>query len=768
MGAIVQIFQDEFRLHLGKPDAWDARHEYDQKKAIITQENLIRAGRDFGFRLDGENYHNRANYDKTPPPECEWPDDGQGFATTVRPCPKPVGWIRVLHSGHSSTQITTRLDIEQGIVRCEFDLEYGWHATGKLIITAFVDKNSNTVHVRAKREGNLGHFVFCIQKEPDSLDATIPLPTARKIGNQLGVVTQTIPAGADVAEFSWHLVGVFPGKSKGVSPRALEAHPRRLWQQINLADGASAELAIGIATDRDGKGDSAARAIALAQATTFDDARTHHITAWKKFWAASSIALEDQPLEAAWHRSLFALACHISDRGAMAPGLVANVVPFDRSPWHGLYTVNMNIQKMFLSSLPTNHAEWIHCYADWLDHMTPSLRLLAQETFGIEGVYSPHMILPFVPPHRQFTTNTCGRSIGMTGWHAQPLWWHWQFTRDIEFLRRRTYPYLSASAKFYARYIDKFMDESGDLYPTMNLEMPPWSRDFKRNRDCIIDVILVRATLEQAIKAAATLGVDHEWQQKWRAARERVRPVKYERLPGGEGFVHIDKNAEAPTSPDWWHVRENRWMCVFAAWAIFPGEVADGDEIDGLASIVRDIMTHMKWETLHPEVTWIHHWWCAIPALRMQLPEAFDRTRKTILNERFPAGHTRTTHWINLQPEAWRCPEDNYLAVAATTEMLLQSQGEVLRFFPGWPREKSASFRSLPARGGFVVSAELAAGAGLKHASIHSIANGVCTIRWNDAPLPTVRCDSQPVKVTRAGRDIQFEVRAGANYELIC
>ena len=702
--------------------------------------------------------------------------------------------IRVLHSGHSSTLINTTLDISNGVVHCEYELEYGWHATGKLIIDAFVEKNANTVRVRVRREGNLGHFVFCVQKDADALDATIPRPAARLIDTHRGVVTQTIPGGCGVDQFQWHLAGAFPK-----SGRPLTAHVSRLWQQVHLAEGKSVELAVGIATDRDGPltnpyngfvegkrerfeveispSDFFApptrnavpaeiRALELAGESTaeqYDAALARQVEAWQKFWDASSIELEDKPLEAAWHRSLFAVACHIT-RGAMAPGLCANVVPYDRSPWHGLYTVNMNIQKMFLPSLPTNHPEWINCYADWLDHMTPSMRVLARETFGIEGVHSPHMLFPYVPPERQFTTNTCGRSIGMTGWHAQPLWWHYQFTRDVAFLKVRTYPYLSEAANFYARYVDKFMDESGDLYPTMNLEAPPWSRDFKHNRDCIVDVILIRATLEQAIKAATILGVNEEWQTHWKAALARIRPVKFERLPDGKGFVYVDKNAEKPTSDEWWHVRENRWMCVFAAWAIFPGEYAEGDETDGLAPVVRDIMQHMKWETLHPEVTWIHHWWCAIPALRMNLPGTFERTRKTILNERFPAGHARTTHWINLQPEAWRCPEDNYLAISATTEMLLQSHGEVMRLFPGWPREKSAKFRGLPARGGFVVEAEHVGGAGLKHATIRSVGDGVCRVRW-ETGLPRVTNAGNAIPVRREGRDVCFDVKASGEYE---
>jgi alpha-L-fucosidase 2 len=149
----------------------------------------------------------------------------------------------------------------------------------------------------------------------------------------------------------------------------------------------------------------------------------------------------------------------------------------------------------------------------------------------------------------------------------------------------------------------------------------------------------------------------------------------------------------------------------------------------------------------------------------MGLKEAFDLARAVILRERFPAGHARTTHWINLQPAAWRCPEDNYLGAVATTEMLLQSQGEVMRLFPAWPRDMAARFRGLPARGGFLVSAQWHPQRGLS-ADITSVAGEPCRIRWPQDQLPSVTLGGQPTSVRREGRDIVFDTDPGAHYRL--
>jgi len=96
--------------------------------------------------------------------------------------------------------------------------------------------------------------------------------------------------------------------------------------------------------------------------------------------------------------------------------------------------------------------------------------------------------------------------------------------------------------------------------------------------------------------------------------------------------------------------------------------------------------------------------------------------------------------------------------------MLLQSQGGMIRLFPCWPRDKSASFRKLGARGGFVVSSQWLGEAGLGTTTIASRAGGRCRLRSNDVALPVVRSDDATVSVHRDGRDVWFETVGGTEY----
>ena len=67
VGALVQIFQNEFRLHLGKNDVWDARFDHVAEDHVVTQDALIRMSEEFGFRLEGGQYNGQPTFDREPP-----------------------------------------------------------------------------------------------------------------------------------------------------------------------------------------------------------------------------------------------------------------------------------------------------------------------------------------------------------------------------------------------------------------------------------------------------------------------------------------------------------------------------------------------------------------------------------------------------------------------------------------------------------------------------------------------------------------------------
>ncbi len=766
LNALVQVFQNEFRLHLGKNNIWDARFDNRTADWVVTQDNLIRLARDYGFRIE----NGRRVYDRQPPASLRYKDCNDA-KPRVFPSPKVAGMVRVIHSGTSASRVAARLDIATGIVTAEFTIDFGWHGKGLLSIEAFVDRAANAVRLRIRQEGRRTDFRLAVEKLPDGGRSGAPPPEVRRFDDCHGAVTQRFPAEHNARAFAWHLAGSFPGPTGGRALRPLEAlpgYPHRLWQACSLRPGQSLELMVGVATTRDAAGDALQRARRLAGEATpeaYDQARRAHVRAWAAFWERSGLELQDKELEKTWYRNLFALACVVSSE-AMAPMGCGNVLIDEprQNSVHSGYTVNMNIQKMFLAALPTGHPEWIASYARWLAAMTPTFRHLAKLIFNLPGIHSPHWLFPFLPPAAQINCNTCGRALGMTGWHGQPLWWRWQYYRERAFLRKIAYPYFKQAACFYWRYLKKYLDASGDLYPSLNLEGPPWTKDFKHNRDCFIDLILFRQTFTWAIRSAEILKTDAAWRKRWQWGRAQIRPIRIAALPDGEYWIYGDKNGGPSPDPEQRRAA-GEGQCISAAWLAFPGEYIAGDEPEGDAAKARAIMERHQWWKYHPGMIWIHHWWCAIPALRLGVKRAFSNARAIILRERFPSGLGKTTFDLPMLPDGGRAPEDNYLGVVATTEMLLQSQGEVIRLFPCWPKRKRAAFCGLPARGGFLVAAEWDPKTGLR-AEIKSLAGEPCRVRWENPRLPAVTCQGKRVAVKWDGRDIVFATRKGSKFFL--
>lgn len=758
IAALVIVSQHEVCFQLGKNDIWDARYDSVAAEAVLKHDDLIRYEREYGFRWDGP-IHAKPVWRERPPGMREISEQTPSYHGRTDhsmqaysgPAPKVAGRVRVVHRGLSTTSIETKLDIARGVLRIRLGFRQG-----ALTIEAFVQHTANVLRLRLTAEGDAPSPTLILDKQPDRVDPRMPMPQVRAIDNWHGTVTQEIPAGFDVPAFAWHLAGSFPQQEpNGIGEQFIKALSYEIQQPCSISPLTTRELSVGIATDRDGPGDARQRAIRLAgdnAAKDYDAALAEHGRSWAEFWSASSIELADKDLEAVWYRQLYLFACHVAPH-AQAPGLSANVPLWDASPWHGDYHWNMNVQKPFLPWLPTNHPGWMDSYARLIEQTMPTFGYLAKLIFGLDGAYCELVTFPYVPPHRAHVHNRWGRDLAMTGWAGQGLWWHWEYTRDREWLRQRAYPYLKKAAQFYWGYLDKYQGKDGDIYPSILSERPGWNPGFKGNRNVLTNLVMFRKAFQWAIQAATELDVDLDWRLRWKNALTRVPDVQYG-WTSGRAWVLPDKDFPSDEAGD---RKENWW----ARWAIFPGEYVDGDEEDGLAAAVRNITGDVSKFGPEGNLSGIEN---IIPWLRLQSPGAFEGTRAAILDQRLPndLGYTFGREVGFSERLQWRVVEDNYLGVVGTTEMLLQSQGGLIRLFPVWPKNLSAKFR-LAARDGFMVSAEWHPQRGMT-AVILSKAGLPCRIRWTEAKPPVLKANGKAVEFRRTSKEIEFQTTRGMEY----
>ena len=677
------------------------------------------------------------------------------------------------HPGISGTKIKSEVDIAKGILT----VEYGFNV-GRLVIETFVHRQKNALLMRLSAHGQIPWLSINMEKLPDFNDPDMPHPYVTKgAGGNNYAITQTIPGKYDVADFSWHLAGAFPREGQCARVSRMVQWPYALQQDIYLNDGEQVVFAVGVTTDRDGEGNRRAEAFGLAGAVNperFVGELESHIQGWNEFWSASAIELEDKELEALWYRSMFGFACHLRP-GAQAPGLNANIPIYDYTAWNGFYTWNHNVEKWYFPALAVNHAEWYEVFADLIQQHTPVFQYLAKLIFDLDGVYCDLMSAPYAPPHRAKTQTSYGRALAHTGWLSQLLYLHYEFTGDEEWLQNRAYPYLKLAAEFYSNYLDKYQKADGDIYPSMLVEDNYyWQADFFKSRNVLTDLIMFRKAFEGAISASEVLGVDPDKRERWSKSLKRVPPVDFGWKDGRGWFaIYKDWDKAWPDFEEYLeHLRTSRWGC--SGWLVFPGELLDGDEEGGLTEAVRDVLSYTDLLSLPATTRYLgtfHGESNFLPFIRLGLKDKFGALRTLLLAHRFAGGqfspyatgegvYIRTAH-----THSWRVVENQYFPILGIAEMLLQSQGNIIRLFPYWPENMSASFRTLRARGGFMVSADREATGSIR-ASIESLLGNPCRIRWTEDKKPSLTEGGRSVAYAIDGRDIVFETKTGASYEL--
>ncbi len=773
IGASVNIYPHEIKITLAKSDIWDARFQGDPENCALKHDDLIQLVQEKGRDL-----------------YCEWDGvDTVDYAVdllasrnahTTGPAAKRAGCIRLYHPGLSNTRVETQVRLIDGVVVCRF-----YFPEGQLIVRAFAERGGSRFWMETEAQGETPWFALNVEKEPDDSDPNMPLPVVCWENQELPTISQTIPAGYGIDEFSWHLAAAFPKSAPGIDAGVVEHHAWRLRQYCALQPGKKAVLCVGIATDRDSGGASREQAIALGkEQDRFPELLEAHRNSWEEFWETSNIQLERDPeLESVWFRNHFGFGCAL--RRDMTPlGSAGNVVVKDFSPWHGDCHMNHNFQKWYCTALSTNHPEWIEVYADFIEEKLSIFEYQAKLIFGLEGAYCDLSYLPIMNLENCNINNLMGRALAVTGWVGQPLWKHWEYLRDKEWLRKRAYPYLKGAAEFYSNYLDKYSDETGEIWPSIRLEEPGWKKDFIGNRNVVTDLCMFKKAFDWAIEASEILETDEDWREKWKAARARVPEIRHGFTEDGEGWIALDRDwpeVEPKRRAD--EARYSRWGG--GGWIVYPGEYVAGDGEDSLTLALRDMLrrtdmtdpflSQISGENVYPGVPIIHPISSLVPTIRLGIREQFDGIRQVLLSHRLTYGQCssyiladgRIPKEVNSRSGYlwydWRSVENKYAGVLAITEMLLQSHDGLIRVFPFFDRSFDAGFQNFRAVGGFRVSARQHGGA--LTILLRSEAGMKARIKWGSGE-PAVFCEGKTVPCSLADGVLSFETEAGKEYEV--
>lgn len=180
---------------------------------------------------------------------------------------------------------------------------------------------------------------------------------------------------------------------------------------------------------------------------------------WQNYWdGIPDISIPDEFMSRFYKYAMYKFAAATSPRGYPCGLQGPWHEEYQRAQWSGDYHFNVNVQQIYSLAFPAGKLEHLKPLFDMLESESfqKCLRHNAKVMFGIDdGLWFTHAVDDRGYQCGWLDTGSildpaCG------AWTAQLYWLYYQYSGDMEFLRKRAFPFIQGISRGYEEMLEEY------------------------------------------------------------------------------------------------------------------------------------------------------------------------------------------------------------------------------------------------------------------------------------------------------------------------